>query len=400
MQLVNRDAIITMALAAAMAACGSAPVADTGGPTPAPRPGEPEGGFTVMGGCDQWGCGANTARVESIPIGPLHLDGQRNQNGFVVVPELHKDGVVYQLDIERGEIVGRARGVGAMATSQTLAGLQVANSWFSLRRGQEKPWRIEIEDVAVVPLWVPRPAGGPMNAAGYEYVHAYKLRLPEAKERYACRSVAWGAVETYPDSSPKSVGGYRVLPWQEEGQYAVLVKGETYEPSTATVARQGADGARWFEIACSGAALSKMKLMGYDPEERRAGLSTTPAQRQTTLKMITARYCGAQSFTTEGQPLFWQNARDWFDAAFVGIDPRRITGVEAAWSSQGAVCLNEPRSADWTRSQVIKTCGRDIPVCEQRGALPIGTKPQDRTSPRRDQLRPPKRHEWVSLIYE
>jgi hypothetical protein len=400
MQLVNRDIIITTALAATMAACGPAAVSDTGSAPPAPRPGAPEGGFVALGGCDQWGCGANTARVESIPIGPLHLDGQRNQNGFTVVPELHKDGVVYQLDIERGEIIGKPRGVATAASGQTIQGLQVAKSWFSLRRGQEKPWQIEIEDVAVVPLWVPRPAGGPMNAGSYEYVFAYRLKIPAAKERYACRSVAWGAAETYPDSSPKSVGGYRVLPWQEEGQYAVLVKGETYDPATATVARQGADGARWFEIACSGAALSKMKLMGYDPEERRTDLSTTPGQRQATLKMITARYCGAQSFTTEGQPLFWQNARNWFAAAFVGLDPGRITGVEAAWSSQGAVCLNKPRSADWTRAKVIKTCGRDIPVCEQGASRPIGTRPDAFTSPKRDQLRPPRRDEWTSLLYE
>lgn len=398
MQLLNRDTIIITALAAAMTTCGPAAVADQGGATPAPA--EPEGDFTVQGGCDQWGCGANTARVEGIPIGPLHLDGQANQNGFRVIPELHKDGVVYELDIEQGEIIGRPRGAGATASGQTLAGQQVEHGWFSLQLDEERPLRVEIEDVAVVPLWAYRPEGGSVNAAGYEYVFAYRLKIPTAKEPYTCKAVAWGAVEEYPDSGPKFVDGYRVVPWQEEGQYAVMVKGETYEPSTATVARQGADGERWFEIACSGSALSKMKLMGYDPEEQRAGLTSTPAQRQTTLKMITARYCGAQSFTTEGQPLFWQNARQWFDAAFVGIDPDRITDVEAAWNSQGAVCLNQPRNPRWSRSKVLKACGHDIPACGQGSGLPIGNRANERTSPRRDPRGPIKGPEWTSLIYE
>src|SRR6185436_5096972 len=82
---------------------------------------------------------------------------------------------------------------------------------------------------------------------------------------------------------------------------AVLVIGELYDPRSAEVELRIPRPGRWLNVACAGGALSKMRLMGLDPTRP----SSSPDERQATLKMITAKYCGTTSYTENGVPLFW-----------------------------------------------------------------------------------------------
>lgn len=368
LHIAHRSSLPTLLFTAVWAACTA------GGPmAPAVAP----GGAALAPGdtrCPTWGCGSNTPRVNHYPVEALHLEGVPNDEGFSIVPILHAPpgGVPQQLmfNVKDGEIIGKDPASGHEVTGMALQG-----SWFELRQtlpdGEKREWQVHITRVAKVPLW---PVRGDSDVNHYEYVTAYELTLsgddievthyidsklcPEAR--------AWGWDEYKgPDKIAENGVLYRPLAWDEEGRYALIVKGETYSGLAAKVDKHDDDGAPWFNIACAGTALSKMKLMGYDPEEQR--FPTTPQQRQAALKMITARYCGDPSFTHDGQPLIWQNAMQWFRPVD-RIGAEHLGDVEALWDENGATCLTQPRDPAWSHADVIGRCGH-IPKCSVKTGL-------------------------------
>jgi hypothetical protein len=134
----------------------------------------------------------------------------------------------------------------------------------------------------------------------------------------------------------------------------VLITDELYDVETKTV-DPGQTG--WVTMACRGHAIMKMKFMGHDPHDI---YGSSWEQRQAALKMITADYCGeGHSFTTVGQPLAWIDELGNFPQGGVPS----IDAVEARWSEDGALCLDQPRYV--TPSEVaafckLPTCGGDI----------------------------------------
>ncbi|MFY0538849.1 ADYC domain-containing protein [Nannocystis pusilla] len=104
--------------------------------------------------------------------------------------------------------------------------------------------------------------------------------------------------------------------------------------------------------------MAKMKHMGYGPNQDFPGQSTaaTVNQRQATIRMITADYCGdGYSFTEDGTHLDWENL-----AETVSPDaPPSWSDIEALWDEDGAVCLSNPRLA--TLAQVAVRC--TLPTC-------------------------------------
>lgn len=342
---------------------------------------------TISGGtqCDDWGCGSNTPNVNTYPIRALHLDGMANGEGVHIVSQLyivskwrsilfpilsrerhalvHSGSQQYWLDVVGGEFVARDPRHGRVV----LKGRDMEKSWFELRLpptqgySEERIIKVIIAKVAKVPLF-PMDRPGDVPGSTDHYVMAYELALegpdinPEI--RLCSQARAWDASQPY--AAPKEDSrGVPILPWDELGKFAVLVKGETYNASTSEVALTGPRAERWFNIACSGMALSKMRLMDHDPEGQK--FPTTPMQRQATLKMLTARYCPSrpeQSYTVDGQPVVWQNSARWFrpDEAHVSDE------VEAVWNEHGATCLNTPRRQDatdepkWPRDRVVESC--------------------------------------------
>src|SRR5690606_26718795 len=77
--------------------------------------------------------------------------------------------------------------------------------------------------------------------------------------------------------------------------------GEAYDLDSKTVAPKDPG---WITVASAGSAAAKLRLLGYGPQSS----ETTPDQRQATLKMITADYCGdGTSYTENGTPVLWEN---------------------------------------------------------------------------------------------
>ncbi|HWB80826.1 MAG TPA: ADYC domain-containing protein [Nannocystaceae bacterium] len=130
----------------------------------------------------------------------------------------------------------------------------------------------------------------------------------------------------------------------------VILPGERYDLASNTVLDKQSG---WATLACRGHALAKMKMLGYDPAD---GYGSSASERQATLRMVTADYCGdGTSFTQLGTPLDLVDKRGSFTL------PNALgSRMEAHFDLDGAVCLDTPRIA--LRSDVEAHCGK-IPLC-------------------------------------
>jgi hypothetical protein len=132
--------------------------------------------------------------------------------------------------------------------------------------------------------------------------------------------------------------------WHRETDHLIVVHGETYN-TDASIQKTGAD---WFNLACVGTAIAKMRLLGYDPSAVAVPPEPAANERQATLKMLTARYRGVTSFTSRGMPLMWRH-RDP-NRTFQGTPETTLWNrnvVESHWDAEGATCLDHRRT--WSR---------------------------------------------------
>jgi hypothetical protein len=181
-------------------------------------------------------------------------------------------------------------------------------------------------------------------------VEAWNLGTPEVVRTYAFEGVGAGGaapcisapawLEDWWDATPSpSYDATTPTP-------AVLVIGELYNPRSAQIKLRGTSASRWFNVACAGGALSKMRLMGLDPTQS----SSTANERQATLKMIMAKYCGATSYTQNGIPLQWTSSLGRTEPK--ELEPQ-VGPVEAQWTAQGASCISHSRA--WRHDQATPT---------------------------------------------
>jgi hypothetical protein len=311
--------------------------------------------------CDDFSCGSNTAVFNNDKIGPLSLLGDANAAGFRLKPTLYRfdwPSEGYRMDMKNGELIA----VDPITNVLRASGLDLENSWFVLERVDPAG---TVMDIAPVEIRRVAHVGLFREPRGSAYATAYELVSPASNPPHLCpekRPWAW-------DTGPTvAADGTPLMPWNRQGRYAFLVGGETYEAWSASVDMWGSAAAPWFNIACAGTALSKMKLMGYDPQDSTS--PTTPEQRQATLKMLTARYCWGRrelAFTVEGTPLVWQNADYWFDPLV--HDDGTIGTLEAVWNQDGAICLNAPRR-DGATSAPVWTIADVRAECLLGGAAP------------------------------
>ena len=136
----------------------------------------------------------------------------------------------------------------------------------------------------------------------------------------------------------------------ERSSRAIVFGGDLYDPTTKTVAFNGAAMGP-FNIACKDGAPYKMHVVGYTSAAH-ARLGTPPAsmstipQRQTLLKAWTADYCGTgRAFTHHGEPLRLSEALNQLPPISPYIS-RQEASMEAIWGPNGAVCLEVPRLSE------------------------------------------------------
>lgn len=258
-------------------------------------------------GCSRWRCGYNAAEINGESLQELHLGGQANADGVKVVGFLSPLNLLgYKLSVENDRFVAK----GGLLLG-TLKGAALIGSTILIKLGGGLTVPVVIAGVQEVPSW----------AAGAPPITAYTLVYVDLEDTLSQRNVCSG---TLLDPLTAAV---------------TLIGGETYDEATKTV-NPGMSG--WVTLACAGSAAAKLKLLGYGPsgDFDGQGHPATVMQRQATLKMITADYCGdGQSYTANGTPLLWANA-----AGTVAPDDGDTVGAfEAAWSGGGALCLDTPR---------------------------------------------------------
>jgi len=262
--------------------------------------------------CSRWRCGYNTSEINGKSLQELHLGGQGNADGVKLVGFYPLQGLLlnYDLELEGDALVAR----GGLFGNSVLRGSQLIGSTLL----------IQIEVGLVVPVIIADYEEVDSWATPGTSVAAYSLIYADLVNPSIDRSICKG---TLLDPLQASV---------------VVLGGERYDLGAKTVQAGETD---WFTLGCAGSAAAKMALMGYGPHGDFDGLGNpaTPDQRQATLKMVTADYCGGgESYTEDGTALNWENASGSVPAP-LDNDPELI---EAIWSSSGAVCLENPRVVD------------------------------------------------------
>ena len=275
--------------------------------------------------CPPWECGFNSAEVNGRSIRELNLDGLANSSGVRIVGFLAPAGLLgdFELAVEDDELVAIDE-----LHDKKLRGAQLIGA------------TILVKEPGLLGLTLP------ILVLGYDEVHpwasngadvpSYALVYPDLKSLTGSRNVC-------------NTGVFDLL-----ATNAVVLGGETYDLDDKTV---NPDMDRWLTIACAGSAASKLRLMNYGPQSDfdGEGNPASAEQRQATLKMLTADYCGdGTSYTANGTPLAWENAEGTVQTA------TQTGSLEAVWTADGALCLEATRLAD---AQV--DCG--LPTCESLG---------------------------------
>lgn len=261
--------------------------------------------------CPRWRCGYNTSEINGKSLQELNLGGEANADGVELVGFLPPLGLLlnYELDTDGDALIAR----GGLLGKSTLSGPALVGGALL----------VQIEEGLVVPVVIAGYEEVTSWADGGAPVPAYALVYADLHSPLLQRSVCKG---TLVDPLQASV---------------VILAGDRYDLDAKTVSA-GNDG--WFTLACAGSAAAKMALLGYGPNADVDGQDAppTPAQRQATLKMVTADYCGdGHSYTEDGTPLRWENQAG--TVADPGADP---SDLEAIWSASGALCLDTPRIVD------------------------------------------------------
>lgn len=283
--------------------------------------------------CSTWGCGSNTPIAEGAPIEGLHLGGLANARGIRLIPDSLRGGrctAVGPIDVQGGELVGQSTRGPCRG-----AGLLGARFQLEITAPDRRPQlvTIRIKEVGQVYTWTQEPAPQPL--ATYLLVE-HQTDAPICPQNEAWMEPSWQQVPLNPDFAPV---------WHTPTRHAIVVRGETYDGTDATVALSGSAAADWFNIACAGTAIAKMRLLGLAPLDP----SSSPEQRQATLKMITARYCGSDSFTEPGMPVLWRSEPY---TPYNGLPEfARVGEIEARWDEHGAVCLSHARA--WRASHPV-----------------------------------------------
>ncbi len=237
-----------------------------------------------------------------------------------------------------------------------------------VRSPNDTPYTLDVVDDEFVARTAP---GGTIVAAGVEMVGwRIELELPSVSA-YNQSSLYIAAVDDAIPAWSISGGfhtGYSLLFMTEETPSigaddicggdgtmvnVLLIEGETYDVGLKTVN----PAANHVTLACAGEAVAKMKMFNFGPNDSIDGNGpATWQERQATIKMLTADYCGdGTSYTEPGTLVEWINK-----FGTTGTSPDPGLASEAWWNENGAMCLDMPRVG--SRGDIA--CAASLPTCD------------------------------------
>lgn len=264
-------------------------------------------------------CTLNSPRVNDFLVPELNLDGAFNEADLRLMGILDLNDDAHVLDVD-----------GAGLVAETAAGIPIASGAGLIG------WRIWLESGAGETLYI--------------YIRGFDPEAVTSLANHAMKLSGYAMAYKDPGGSGRF---FNVCPdvVNKPNKIAVTVLGgETYNVDTKTV---DPDTSRWFTLACRGEAAYKLKALGYGPNFTGGTLPSTPDERQATLKMITADYCGTGiSHTMQDTPIQWNDAR-----GSVTVGPTPGAQLEAHWGESGALCLSTQR-----RDEIELAC-ENLPPC-------------------------------------
>jgi len=121
-------------------------------------------------------------------------------------------------------------------------------------------------------------------------------------------------------------------------------------------------------------------MKNRNPEDPTAvpGASTVQ-QRQSALKLMTAKYCGASSWTADGTQIYWRSPVAAESAPGAAENLLSLGPIESRWGSNGALCISHLRlwSADGVcaaspEQPLVERIQHDcnIPACDESQPCP------------------------------
>lgn len=258
---------------------------------------------------------SNAAHINGADLSDLHLDAASTA-GIKLRTGTSPQNKPFRLEVQGDRFVG----VVLDGKTKNLMNAQMVGAKIALEMPGGQPVVLEITDYdPAVPSWADQGATST----------AYRARY-------------MGSLGVYQSLCPAT---------DPENQWFTLIPGEVYTPTVTPSARS-------VTIACVGEAAAKMKLMDFHPQGNRGA---SAADRQATLRMITADYCGTDhSFTVTGTPVAWRDSLDRVKP------PSGEVHMEALWDEHGAICLDTPRAVG--RGDVEAVCA--IPTCDDESFVP------------------------------
>lgn len=266
--------------------------------------------------CPEDTCGSNSPKIETQGFHELNLKGVPNAQQMTLTGAT-LNGLPVNVSVQNGQLLvpgGKAR--------LPMQGAQLIGLVLHLDakiKDESRRFELEIVRYRDLPYPVPVPSEDWTGAYIVEYIDT------DGARRNLC--------------APRG-GGSADLPYDEAfGQRpteAVFFEGDRVNTEQMTIdPRVNND---WFNIGCAGHTLAKLHLTRNSTASLAAQHGHAHPDRQATLKMLVADYCGTgKPFTVAGQPLSWSD-----DAGVMAFYGRPIS-LEARWTMDGAACLDEPR---------------------------------------------------------
>ena len=262
--------------------------------------------------CPEEYCGSNSPRIEVYGFHELNLVGHPNPQNMVLTratlagEPVHLTVYNSELKAQLGEVVITGADLVGLLITVTIDGRDFA---------------LELMSVGQMSYPVPSTSGDTLPTYVFEYIDSLGVR------RNLC------------GNRPIQVPTKDLLYWEAFGQVpreAILFEGDRIDTSTMTISPSF--DPTWFNIGCAGHTLSKLHLTRNTVASRASVYGHGLADRQATLKLLAADYCGTgKPFTVAGQPLAWrdpQQVMQFYSGA---------SALEARWGASGAICLSRPR---------------------------------------------------------
>lgn len=307
----------------------------------------------VVRPCGGEQCGENSPIVDVFKFHDASLKGIANNIGLVIETSNGRGQIIkgltsYDLKVVDAHIYG-IRG------NTVISGTQLIGARIPIKQGKGR-YNIYIRDAREIPYFVGAP----------DTVGTYKLELVvgDGGIRELCnnrrlleRHIAEqaGHDEEYVENELM-----RMRTWE-----TVVFEGDRIDSLTKTMSRDAQTDDSWINFGCAGHALAKLLLTRNTYHSQQAGTWRAWEQRQSTLKMLVADYCGGgDPFTVAGQKVVWRGDLMTFY--------REAIELEARWYEKGALCLNVPRlmhpssaigAATFPdiRSSILATCKAPAP---------------------------------------